>query len=534
MERAVIYCRVSTDEEIQINALACQIEEAKQTVREKGWLLVREYVDEGKSGTTTKHRDAYNRLMADMEKGFFDILVAKSQDRLMRNTKEWYLFADRLVQSGKRLYFYLDNRFYTPEDALITGIKAILAEEYSRDLSKKINNAHRNRQKSGRTVLLTSNTWGYDKIGKEVVINESEAEIVRLIYRLCLQGYGSRSISKELQNRGIRSRSGGRFQETTVRRIIRNPLFKGTAVMNKRHMDFHTRQTLRMPEEEWIVHEHAVPAIVDEKTWREANAVMDMRAQKLKTTDSKVCKKGLNSGKNALSGKIICGECGSVYWRRSRKNSRGESVIEWSCSEYVRRGRRNRDRNGEKKKEKLKSEGGCDNIHLKDDTLMDAFYKIAGEVCVCPRAEIIRYAVRILEDVVSGNREEQRQVLEQKKEKIMEKREKLLDKALEGFISEELFHRKDSALESEYRRIQSKISFTGEFRKNSECRTDRLLQLKDEAEAVVNKELNIKQLMEHTEKIVVYPDHADVMSDLFGNRRINIERKGYKTVNVSV
>lgn len=534
MERAVIYCRVSTDEEIQINALESQIQEAKQTVREKGWLLVGEYVDEGKSGTTTKHRDAYNRLMADMEKGFFDILVAKSQDRLMRNTKEWYVFADRLVQSGKRLYFYLDNRFYTPEDALITGIKAILAEEYSRDLSKKINNAHRNRQKSGRTVLLTSNTWGYDKVGKEVVVNEQEAEIVRLIYRLCLQGYGSRSISKELQNRGIRSRSGGRFQETTVRRIIRNPLFKGTAVMNKRHIDFNTRQTLHMPEEEWIVHEHAIPAIVDEKTWQEANDIMDMRSQGVKMPDPSICKRGINSGRYGLSGKIICGECGSVYWRRSRKNSRGESAVEWSCSEYVCRGRKNRSTARGKKKEKLKSEGGCDNIHLKDDTLMDAFSKIAKAVYVCQQDELIDYAVRILEDVVSGDREEELRVLEQKKEKIMEKREKLLDKALEGLIADELFHRKDLSLAAEYMEIQSKISSAGEFKKKKECRTNGLQELQAEAADIVDKELSVKQLMEHTVKIIVYPDHADVMFDLLENVRINIERKGYKTVRVSV
>ena len=79
----------------------------------------------------------------------FDIIVIKSQDRLMRNTKDWYLFLDRMQKNRKQLYIYLEHKFYTPDDALLTGIKAILAEEYSRELSKKINNAHRNRQKEG-------------------------------------------------------------------------------------------------------------------------------------------------------------------------------------------------------------------------------------------------------------------------------------------------------------------------------------------------------------------------------------------------
>lgn len=529
MKRAVIYCRVSTDEEIQLNALESQIEEAKHAVWERGWTLVDSYIDEGKSGTTTKHRDEYNRLVNDLSKDSMDIIVAKSQDRLMRNTKEWYLFVDQLVQSGKRLYFYLENKFYTPDDALITGIKAILAEEYSRDLSKKINNAHKNRQKLGKTVLLTSNTWGYDKIGKDVVVNEKEAEIVRLIYRLCLQGYGSRLISKELQNRGIKSRSGGKFQEATVRRIIRNPLFKGTAVMNKRHLDFNTKKTIQMPESEWAIHEGAVPPIVDEETWQQANDLMDERSKQLNRIDFSSPRQGLNLGKYEMSGKIVCGECGEVYWRRYRKNGKGERIVDWSCSEYVRRGRKNNDTRRGKDREKLKSEGGCDNIHLNDNMLMDALYDVAKVVSVDRKDEIVDSVMAILEEVLSDNGEEEISDLEQKKEKIMEKREILLDKSLDGFISDDLFRRKDASLEKEYLEVQRKISSIAENQEKRECKIDRLKRLQDEVTGMSNKEWSLRKLMEHVVKIVVYPDHADVIFDLFENVRINIERQGYKT-----
>lgn len=81
----------------------------------------------------------------------------------MRNTKDWYLFLDRLLTNGKRLYLYLDRKFYTTDDALITGIKAILAEEYSRELSKKIVNAHRHRQTRGGRVMLTNQVLGFEK-----------------------------------------------------------------------------------------------------------------------------------------------------------------------------------------------------------------------------------------------------------------------------------------------------------------------------------------------------------------------------------
>ena len=81
----------------------------------------------------------------------------------MRNTKDWYVFIERMQKNGKQLYLYLENKFYSPEDALISGIKAIMAEEYSRELSKKINNAHRHRQKNGGRMMLTNKTYALKK-----------------------------------------------------------------------------------------------------------------------------------------------------------------------------------------------------------------------------------------------------------------------------------------------------------------------------------------------------------------------------------
>ena len=196
--RAVYYCRVSTDDENQATSITNQKEESINVIKENHWELIDGYVDEGKSGTTTKKRTEYNRLFKDMETDKFDIIVIKSQDRLMRNTKEWYFFIDKLVQYNKKLYFYLERKFYSPDDALITGIKAILAEDYSRSLSKNINNAHRKRQETGSNVVITSKTWGYDKINKTVVINEKEAEMVRFIYEMAVPKQGSRKKAEKV------------------------------------------------------------------------------------------------------------------------------------------------------------------------------------------------------------------------------------------------------------------------------------------------------------------------------------------------
>ena len=103
--RAVYYARCSTEEENQKDALVRQAAEAEEAIRARGWRLVDAYV-ESRSGTSRKGRWEYNRLYEDLEQNRFDVVVIKSQDRLMRNTRDWYLFADRLNCAGKRLYFY--------------------------------------------------------------------------------------------------------------------------------------------------------------------------------------------------------------------------------------------------------------------------------------------------------------------------------------------------------------------------------------------------------------------------------------------
>ena len=196
--RAVTYNRCSTEEESQKDALIKQVRESENCIHEKGWKFIDTYV-EAKSGTTVKGRSEYARLYQDLEQDKFDIIVIKSQDRLMRNTKDWYLFLERMQKNQKKLYMYLEGKFYTPDDALITGIKAILAEEYSRELSKKINNAHKNRQKEGKSFVFTNRMYGLKKLSdKTIVIDEGEAEMIRMIFRLSANGYGTHTSAENL------------------------------------------------------------------------------------------------------------------------------------------------------------------------------------------------------------------------------------------------------------------------------------------------------------------------------------------------
>lgn len=533
MQRAVYYNRVSTDDEDQLTSLANQKIESELIIRNNGWALIDGYIDEGKSGTTTKNRSEYNRLFRDMDTNKFDIIVIKDQSRLMRNTKEWYLFVDKLVQNNKKLYFYLEKKFYSPDDALITGIKAILAEDYSRSLSKNINNSHRRRQLSGSNVVITSKTWGYDKVDKKVVINEKEAEMVRYIYDLAFyNNYGTRTIAKIIEDKGYKNRDGNRISAQTIRKILRNPLYKGTAVMNIRHMDFETKRTIRNPEEDWIYHEDLVPAIVTKEIWEEVNQKMDERSQTIGCEDFK--KRIIGSKKNTypLSSKLVCGLCGSVYYRAVRKLAKGHKVY-WCCHTYLLRGRKNKNNrtpHGAREEKYIVPNTGCENIHLKEVDMENLLYDIAKHIYNKPNEELVEEVMKILNQVILENVDtlEKEKQLKNELVKVKNNREVLLDKFLDGVIAEDIYKIKEHKLLESVNTIENELAKIQSKKTSLLNRQERLDKIREEAKNIADRDLSIKNLMEHIVKIEVYPQELKVVFDIFEDMKICVNRVNYK------
>lgn len=527
MPRAVYYKRVSTTLEMQLEASKDQGTEAEDTIKENGWIFAGAYIDEGITGTRADKRDDYLRLLDDMELDKFDIIVIKSQDRLMRNTKDWYLFLEKLVTFDKKLYMYLERKFYTPDDALITGIKAILAEEYSRELSKKQNNAHRTRRSKGKPII-TSATWGYDNINKKIVINEKEAEIVRLIYQMCADGYGSRSIVHELTNRGIRNRRGGEFEPVVCRRIIRNALYKGTAVMNVRSFDFNSKKIINNPESEWVYVQNAVEPIVDEELWSRANKEMDKRAKACQTDKNHKHLIGVNKGNYELSSKIVCGLCGNVYWRRRRRTSKGNVTVYWSCREYVRNGRKKiQDTRGKNMiKVKQNEEKGCDNIHLKDEELQQILSEIAKEIFGGAKENTVNTVLNLFKNVDKrDNIQAQLKKIKQEKYKLEHQRDLLLDKLLDETISNELYKKKDGEIQNKLMQVEEREQDIL-LRLNEKKSWDQKLE---EIRALLNEKIAdaacLKALTEHIKQIIVFPDQFEIYFDYMDNIRFDIESK---------
>jgi len=282
MQRVAIYNRCSTEEEAQKNALEVQTAESLELVeakKEEGWVILEQYV-ELESGTSTRKRKEYLRMVEDIKQNKFDIVVVKSIDRLARNAKDWYLFLDCLMKHNTRLYLYLEQKFYQSEDALVTGIKAILAEEFSKELSAKIKNAHRRRQQKQSGLNITREMFGWNRLGKDdFEVNPQERAYFLLACQLVEAGCGFRRIANALYEAGARSKNGKRISEVQWRNMLRSTRAYGTVILHKKEYDFARREKKEMPKEEWVVIKDALPALISYEYYVMIQERLDKRAR---------------------------------------------------------------------------------------------------------------------------------------------------------------------------------------------------------------------------------------------------------------
>ena len=521
-------------EEKQVNALAKQCDEAEHCISSNKWVLVDKYIDEGKSGTTSQKRNEYNRLYEDLGTDRFDVVVIKSQDRLMRNVKDWYIFIDRMVKNGKRLYFYLENKWYESDDALITGIKAILAEEYSRELSKKINNSNRRRQQSGTSIITNGKLWGYNQKDGELTINEDEAKVVRRIFELYVSGLGCRGIRKKLTDEGFLTRNATEFAETTIKRMIKNEKYKGTVIFNKQHKDFNTKQVIQNPPSEWIIHENRIPAIIDPVIWEEANRIMKERSKKA-GGDNRVDQKiGYNKSKHPLGGKIICSECGKVYYRSHVKNKdRTKYKYVWQCSTYVQKGRIHPWKKANIKYDNPKKWVGCDGINLEDEKIMNLMNDIARD-CSFDMEFIINKMTEYLSELFKAsdniyNIEE----IQKNIDKIEVQKSFLLDKYMSGIINDIDYVKKNRELDAKidiFEQKKEKIQRSEETKADMEMKLQRI---KAELQNNIIEEEKVRFIMDRVKQIIVHNDHLEIELEFIGNIIVSVESdKSLKVVNV--
>lgn len=495
-ERVAIYNRCSTEEEAQVNALSIQAAESREKALELGWQIVDQYI-ESESGTTSEKRREYKRLLADMEGDGFDIVMIKSIDRLMRSAKDWYLFLDRLTQCHKKLYIYLDNKFYTPDDSLITGIKAILAEDFSRELSKKIRNSHKRRQTLRSGLNITREMFGWDKVGKDAyVINEAEAEAYREAFEIIKSGKGFYSLANEMYGRGVRGKSGRRISAVQWRKMLYSTRAHGTVTLHTTEYDFNAKKRYQVPQQEWIYVQNALPPIVDASYHREFLEMLLARTEK--NTFSDYTRNMTKAGLHELSGKLYCKSCGRVYYRTTFHSKIGE-LVEWKCSKAITTGRKTEE-----------NPDGCNNINVIEQVVTDAIQsacKKQYEVMFGKEEGMIEEALAVIRKVIRQyDHGSEKESAKKEIEHLQKKNEVLFYKLMDEVITDADFKKYHDELSEKIKKLEQKIADINAGTQEYNGYEERFAKIRQALEGDIVDRAKTKELILRINKIWVCPD----------------------------
>lgn len=323
-KRVAAYARVSTDSDEQMGSVEAQKDYFEKLIREKpGWTLVEVYADEGISGTSLNHREAFNRMIADAMDGKIDLIVTKSLSRFARNTVDALNVIRKLKSKDVGVYFEKEDisTLDSKGEFLIT-LMSSLAEEESRSISENVRWGQRKRFADGRYHMPYKHFLGYKKgVNGEPELVEEEAKIIRIIYRIFLEGYSTSSIAEQLTEAKIPSPSGMNvWQRRTVESILQNEKYYGAALLQKKYcVDYRTKEMRKNRGELPMYYvENGHEAIVTKE-------IFDAVQKRLSAPER------MHVHTHSLSGKLFCSDCGSFYGPIPIHSTTYNDLV-WKCS----------------------------------------------------------------------------------------------------------------------------------------------------------------------------------------------------------
>lgn len=338
-KRVAAYARVSTDNDEQKTSIEAQIDEyAKQIKNNSEWEFVEIYADEGISGTSTKKRKEFNRMINDAKKGKFDLILTKSISRFARNTVDCLNYIRDLRSINVEIYFEKENiySFDSKVDFMLT-IMSSIAQEEARNISENIKWNVRKRFREGVPIINHNRLLGYtkDKKGGNLVVLSEEAEIVRLIFELYIGGLGPSGICRELTKRGHKTGAGKtKWQNSTITTILKNEKYAGDLLQQKTlTVDYLTHKKVRNNDvaPKYLTKDNH-EAIIDRKTFELAQQIRHDRA-KTKIGENKDLNKYTH--RYPFSSFVVCKHCGRTLKRRYWNYGTPAQKVMMQCGSYL-------------------------------------------------------------------------------------------------------------------------------------------------------------------------------------------------------
>lgn len=442
--RVAAYCRVSTDKSDQLNSLTNQRKFFLDYIRRHdGWRLVEIYSDEGISGTSTKKRTNFNRMIQDAESRKIDKILTKEVSRFARNTLDTLVYTRRLREIGISVLFINDNIDTFDEDGEVRlSLMASMAQDESRKTSARVRWGQKRSMENG--VVFGRDLLGYTVKDGKLSVNEEEAAVVRLIFHKYLtEEKGTHVIARELQEAGIRPKRAQSWSNKVILRILKNEKYVGDLLQQKTFTpDFltHKKKYNRGEREMVFLRNHHEP-IIDRETWDRAQAKLKQRS-KSKEQRTKY------SNRYWCSGKIRCGICGSPFVSRTKKRKDGSMYKAWRCSAAAAR--------GAAKKKSWGGTAGCDCPSVNEQTLLACMRFISCHLKI-DRAKIADELTKQIRSLQPAETCADVSPLYKRMEDCSRKKVRAIDLALNGTISRDDLKRQMEYYEHQVNTLKEQI-----------------------------------------------------------------------------
>jgi site-specific DNA recombinase len=327
MKRAIAYAMFSSDLQRE-ESIDAQLRAIRKYCDENDFVLLATYADKGISGTSD-NRPEFQKMIATATKGDVDAVIVHKLDRFARNRYDSAFYKNILKKNNVKLISVLENLQDSPESVILESVIEGMNEYYSLNLSREV---RKGLQENALECKVTGGppALGYsvDRATQKYVINEYEAEAVRMIFRMYLDGYSYTEIIDALNAKGYRTRRGVPFAKNSLYAILRNERYTGVYIYVKdstknsrgkyvRHGEYEPEAVIRIP--------GGIPAIISEDDFHRVQAKMKERQHKAAKFSAKQ--------EYLLSGKIYCGECGSPYAGNSRRPRPGHPMyVSYKCT----------------------------------------------------------------------------------------------------------------------------------------------------------------------------------------------------------
>ena len=428
--RVAAYCRVSTDDDEQLGSFESQKLYYEQKIASnKDWVNAGIFADEAVTGTKTDKRSGFQDMIAHCHNGEIDMILTKSISRFARNTVDTLNYVRMLRDRNIAIFFEKENiNTLDMNGELLLTIMSSLAQQEVESLSQNVKTGLQMKMKRGELIGFNG-CYGYDyhTEDKSITVNEEEAEIVRMIYDMYLEGYGTTTIAKRLMELGIKNKKGEVSWHTHgVMGMIKNEKYKGDILLGKTFTTdpISKRRLANMGEEnQYYLRDHHEP-IVSREIWDKAEEIRMKRSRNkvVETTGNRE----LYTRQYSFSSMCECAYCGHKLTRRTRHSRSDYEKPVWQCMNATKNGIDN-----------------CPNCKAVDEAILEGAFLDAFELLAGNFDDVLDVVLSyVAESADSDENIRKKQQIDKDISSLESKKSRMTDMLIDGTISKEVYEEK--------------------------------------------------------------------------------------------